>query len=80
MQITPEIVTTGILLLTNLFTYIREKNTKAALETVVDGVEVAARLRTDPKTAVAVQQWKPAAKAVLDSVLTKKRVAVKRRK
>jgi hypothetical protein len=72
IPLTPEVLITGFSVLANVIQYFREKNTKKALETVVDGVEQAAVFEKNPKTQVKIQTWTPAAKAVLDTVLKKK--------
>lgn len=68
----PEIWALGISLIYNLWQAIAKRNTRAALETVIDGVEHAARYENDAKRAVQLKAGSSVAKTVIDSVLVKK--------
>lgn len=68
----PEVWVLGISLLSNLWQAFRTRNTKAALETVIDGIEHAARYDNNPKKAVKLSLASRSAKAVIDSVLVRK--------
>lgn len=72
IEVTPELVTTGILLITNLFTALKNRNYKHALHSVVEAVEYAAVNETNPKRAVTMRTAGTVAGAVVDSVLRKR--------
>lgn len=72
IPITPDLVITGVSLLANLIQAIRQKNTKAALGAVVEGVEAAAAGESDAKRAIKIRTYGTAAGVVLDSVLASK--------
>ena len=80
MEITPEIIIAGLSVLGNLIQFLREKDTRKALETVADGVEMAATLEMNPKEAIDVQPWKPAARRALHGILKQKGLLRRRAK
>ena len=69
---TPENWVLGFALLGNLIQAIRGRNTRAALETVIEGVEVASTRETNPKRAVSMVNTTAAARALIDAILVNK--------
>ena len=72
IPLTPEVITTGLSLLTALFQYLDKRDHKRALETVVDGVEEAAAKETNTKRAVAMQAASATTHALIDATLRRR--------
>lgn len=52
IELNPELITAGLSLLWGLFSSLRARDYRQASETLVDGIEYAARNETNPKKAV----------------------------
>jgi hypothetical protein len=67
-----ETISAGILLLGNIFQLFKQKRTTEALTAVIDGVEVAAKLETNPKTQIKLATVGTIAGSIINAILRKK--------
>jgi hypothetical protein len=73
IELNTEIITAGILMIGNIIQLFRQKRTTEALSAVIDGIEVAGKLETNPKTQVKINTAGTVAGAIIDSILVKRK-------